>query len=191
MWALNAMLFCISKNVQRLEFRVTAAWTQSSLWRSCVSPPKSIFIIFTGCNDNYISYLWLFNVPKMLPVFDRPSTAESSNCSFGWRCFRLFWATVPPSKAAICGDPETEPRSPSHRHSCICRTTWGQSHSGWTAARAGPPRRWARVGRGGGLTVGITCLRTVKEQLYMQAALNQTCIPPLTQYTQIHKLAHT
>lgn len=37
----------------------------------------------------------------------------------------------------------------------------------------------------------VTCLRTVKKQLYMQAALNQTCIPPLTQHTQTHKLAHT
>lgn len=44
---------------------------------------------------------------------------------------------------------------------------------------------------GGGLTVADTCLRTVKEQIYMQAALNQTCIPSLTQYTQTHKLAHT
>lgn len=41
------------------------------------------------------------------------------------------------------------------------------------------------------MTVGVTCLRTVKEQLYMQAAPNQTCIPPLTQHTQTHKLAHT
>lgn len=135
----------------------------------------------------------------MLPVFDSPSTAKSSKCSFVWpplwgagrRCFCLFWGTVPPGKVAVHGDPETEQRGPSHRHSYIRRTTRGRRHSGRTATRAGPPPRRARVGRGGGLTVGLTCLRTVKEQLYMQAALNQTCIPPLTQHTQTHKLAHT
>lgn len=40
---------------------------------------------------------------------------------------------------------------------------------------------------GGGLTVGLTCLRAVKSQIYTQSVLNQTCIPPLTQYTQTHK----
>lgn len=53
----------------------------SSLWCSCVSPPKWAFITLTGCNNNYISYLWLFNVPAMLPVFDSPSTAAAANAA--------------------------------------------------------------------------------------------------------------
>lgn len=65
-----------------------------------------------------------------------------------------------------------------------------QKGPGTESQRADGSTRWAdtEVSEGG---VADTCLRTVKEQIYMQAALNQTCIPPLTQYTQTHKLAHT
>lgn len=47
-----------------------------------------------------------------------------------------------------------------------------------------------RMSGGGGLTVGVMCLCTVKGQIYMQSVLNQMCIPSLTQYTQTHKHAH-
>lgn len=65
-----------------------------------------------------------------------------------------------------------------------------QRCTGTESRRADGSTRWAdaEVSEGG---VADTCLRTVKEQIYMQAALNQTYIPPLTQYTQTHKLAHT
>lgn len=156
------MIFCINKNVKRLEVSLLSD-------RSACSPPKWTFITFNGCNNNYICYLWIFNVPETLPAFDSPSTPKSSKSSIGCSperrnsekvfLFILMLTETSQQKFAVCGDPETEQRSPSHRHSNICRTIRGQSPSGWTAARAGPPLRWTRVGRGGGWTLTLrVCL---------------------------------
>lgn len=187
------MIFCINKNVKRLEVSLLSD-------RSACSPPKWTFITFNGCNNNYICYLWIFNVPETLPAFDSPSTPKSSNSSFGCspgrrnsekvflfilmltetsqQSCRLWW---PWDRAA-----QSVPQALKHlQNDARTESQWVDSSTRRAAAGVNEGRkRW-------GLNTHVTCLPTVKEQLYMQAALNQTCIPPLTQRTQTHKLAHT
>lgn len=190
-------MFCITKDVQTL-LCCCSIKTKFPLFLLCFSP-KWTFITFSGCNNNYIRYLWLSNVHEMLPsstfliislTHQRKGPGASWVDLWGQTGGGVFLMTPGRCTAAGPHDPETGQRSRSCRDSHVRRRTWGQSHRGWTVARAGLTLRWVGVGVGGS-TVADMCLRTVKEQIYMQAALNQTCIPPLTQYTQTHKLAHT
>lgn len=58
-------MFCITKDVQAL-LCCCGMKTKFPLFLLCF-PPKWTFITFSGCNNNYICYLWLSNVHEMLP----------------------------------------------------------------------------------------------------------------------------
>lgn len=189
-------MFRITKDVQTL-LCCCSRKTKFPLFLLCF-PPKWTFITFSGCNNNYICYLWLSNVDEMLPssTFLLVSlTHQRKGPSASWvkpwgqtggrGCSWWPWGAVPLPvlltlrRGSGVGPAGTRMSAEGHEDRV---TEGGRLHVlGW---------RWGGGG-GGGSTVADTCLRTVKEQIYMQAALNQTYIPSLTQYTQTHKLAHT
>lgn len=155
------MIFCINKNVKRLEVSLLSD-------RSACSPQNEhsshLMVVIT---ITFVIYGYLTCLRRSQHLTRHPhqkaaivAVVVPPGGETRKRCFCLFWCSPkPPSKVAVCGDPETEQRSPSRRHSNICRTVRGQSPSGWTAARAGPPLRWTRVGRGGGWTLTLrVCL---------------------------------
>lgn len=186
-------MFCITKDIRTL-LCCCSMKTKFLLLLLCF-PPKWTFITFSGCNNNYNSYLWLSNVHEMLPssTFLVVSlTRQRKGPDASW---------VDPWGQTEGRGVSDDPRAVPLLVLMTLRRGSGVRPAGTRTSPEGHEDRVTEGGRQhvlgwhwgewGGSTVADTCLRTVKEQIYMQAALNQTCIPSLTQYTQTHKLAHT
>lgn len=187
-------MFCIAKNIQTLELSLLCCCTMKPKFTPFLLcfPPKWKFITFSGCNNKHICYLWLSNVHKLFLWLTVHNSCRLANLD-PVRLWLTLEAKLGGGVSDYSGAPELAATLPvvvtlrrgsaNHDKDQLTRP---QKSTGTESQRVdGLTLRWARGG------VADTCLRTVKEQIYMQAALNQTYIPPLTQYTQTHKLAHT